>query len=498
MASVYKKGGKKNRGGYWYISYRGPDGKRKTKCTSTTDKATAERLARKREDEATQRREGLIDPKAEHYRDHEARLLTQHLENLRVYLLAKGDTKKHANETRNKASHVINEAHMKRISDLTLSGVQAAIGELRDGGASLRTCNAYRAAIKTFSRWLVMDGRARSDELASLPKYDADTDPRYVRRDLDADELARLIRAAEAGPAFEDWRGTMSGPDRAMLYRTAAGTGFRANELRSLTPASFDLDADAPTVTVAATISKRRQEDEQPIPEALATILRPWLTERPTGEPVFSMPDKPAPMLRADLKVAGIAPTDEVGRVVDFHSLRHGYISRIVDGGASVKEAQELARHSDPRLTMDYAHTRLHNKAKHLENLPIGDTSEDDAAALRATGTDNVQRHVQSAGHESVQPTATVCSNRPEATKTGGERKHLKIATDSDDTQRDAPPNENTPGRTRTSNLRIRSPPLYPIELRAQGMFHTVFTKLIQLIKWVEDWVKFPDIMKFG
>jgi len=48
----------------------------------------------------------------------------------------------------------------------------------------------------------------------------------------------------------------VAGPDRAILYRVAAGTGFRANELRSITPESFDLDADPPTAIVEAAFSK--------------------------------------------------------------------------------------------------------------------------------------------------------------------------------------------------------------------------------------------------
>jgi integrase/recombinase XerD len=41
---------------------------------------------------------------------------------------------------------------------------------------------------------------------------------------------------------------------------------------------------------------------------------------------------------------------DAAGQVADFHALRHTYISGIVAGGASVKTAQELARHSTPVL----------------------------------------------------------------------------------------------------------------------------------------------------
>ena len=67
----------------------------------------------------------------------------------------------------------------------------------------------------------------------------------------------------------------------------AAGTGFRANELRSLTPESFDLDADPPTVTVQAAYSKRRRDDVQPIRPDLADALRPWLASKAPGQPVF-------------------------------------------------------------------------------------------------------------------------------------------------------------------------------------------------------------------
>ena len=93
-----------------------------------------------------------------------------------------------------------------------------------------------------------------------------------------------------------------------MVYRLALCTGFRAKELRSATPTSFDLENDPPTVTVAAAYSKRRRQDVQPIPEHLAEILRPWLDEKPTGVRMFgTLPGHTARMLRADLKLARAA-----------------------------------------------------------------------------------------------------------------------------------------------------------------------------------------------
>ena len=72
----------------------------------------------------------------------------------------------------------------------------------------------------------------------------------------------------------------MEGTTRGMLYRFATMTGLRAAELASLTPASFDLVADMPTVTLEAGYSKRRREDVLPLHPDLVTRLRQWFSER--------------------------------------------------------------------------------------------------------------------------------------------------------------------------------------------------------------------------
>ena len=61
MASVFKRGGKRAKG-YWYVQWFDHRGKRRIKCARTTDKATAERIARQHEADAALRRDGVIDP----------------------------------------------------------------------------------------------------------------------------------------------------------------------------------------------------------------------------------------------------------------------------------------------------------------------------------------------------------------------------------------------------------------------------------------------------
>ena len=88
-------------------------------------------------------------------------------------------------------------------------------------------------------------------------------------------------------------------------------------------------------------------------------------------QPVFDMPVRTAAMLRRDLAAAEISDQDGAGRVFDFHALRGQYITALVKSGASVKIAQELARHSDPKLTMNvYTHLTIPDKQKALEAMP--------------------------------------------------------------------------------------------------------------------------------
>lgn len=55
----------------------------------------------------------------------------------------------------------------------------------------------------------------------------------------------------------------------------------------------------------------------------------------------------------------------------DFHALRHSFIALLERTGASVREAMQLARHSDPKLTMAvYGKKRLHDLGTAVGRLP--------------------------------------------------------------------------------------------------------------------------------
>ena len=433
MATVYKRGGKANRGGYWYISWFDHTGKRRTVCSRTTEKATAERMAAKQEADVAARRSGVIDSTLERFGIEARRPITEHVADYKAHLEARQNTTDHVNLTIAHVHTIVGQCGVETIHGLTGAGVMQAIDNIRVAGnrkvkscvlrkaMSLRTCNAYLRSIKSFTRWLWIEKRSPEDLLAGLRGFNEETDRRHTRREFTVDEIGYLLPFVEG---FTLPTHNLAGPDRAMLYRLALGTGLRASELRSLTPASFRLKGGQATVTLAAAYSKRRREDTQPLRADLAEAVGEWLADRPRGERLFAaMPNDTARMLRTDLAAARstwiaeareceqerqrrnqsdfLCYRNEAGDVADFHSTRHTYISGIVAGGASVKVAQELARHSTSRLTIDrYAHARLHDLRGALDALPDFDRRQKmqtDAGVLRATGTDEATTYAAEA-----------------------------------------------------------------------------------------------------
>ena len=165
----------------------------------------------------------------------------------------------------------------------------------------------------------------------------------------------------------------MSRPgQRATLYELAVETGFRRNELRSLTVASFKLDGDPATVTVRAGYAKNKRRDTLALSPGLASRIREHLRTKLPGAQAFNVPQRTAEMLRSDLERAGLPYVDDAGEVFDFHALRVQCATNLARGGAHPTVAQARMRHSTIKLTMD-TYTRVNpgeRSAAALEALP--------------------------------------------------------------------------------------------------------------------------------
>lgn len=116
----------------------------------------------------------------------------------------------------------------------------------------------------------------------------------------------------------------------------------------------------------------------------------------PGDEPLFEVPGGLIRIFDRDLVFAGLARverrggkevivmTDDRGRTIDVHALRHTFGTHLSKAGVPLRTAQAAMRHSDPSLTANVsANPNLLDVAgavASLPDLPLGGVGERTAA----------------------------------------------------------------------------------------------------------------------
>ncbi len=452
----------------------------------------AQQVANKLETDSMLIRSGIVDTKQQRFALAGKQGIAEHIAAYQADLIGRNRTEKHVHLAVKRIENLLGKARIENLGDISSARVNVALGQLRDGGMAERTIGHYTRCMKGFSRWAWRNGLSADDPLAILSvKVNVPLSERkHVRRPFSAEELRQLLEHTKTAPT----RWNMTGVDRRMLYMVAAGTGFRSNELRSLTVKSFRLDE--PAIFLSGGNAKNGKDVVQPIPTALADELKPWLKGRKVTEPAFTMPylGNVARMLRDDMAYARITyyktitpgverrkmrqgdflrAIDGDGRYADFHALRATYITMLARENVPVKTLQTLARHSDPKLTLNtYATMGISDMTAAvamLPNLNPVKSAERNQQKMLATGTDNASANADDASFQRAENALkTIGQNVPfgaiachQESDTMTVRKPLIDAGN---------PLKSSiaPDGTRTHALRFRKPPLYPTELRAR------------------------------
>jgi len=114
----------------------------------------------------------------------------------------------------------------------------------------------------------------------------------------------------------------------------------------------------------------------------------PHADELPANAPLFTVPVALVKILDRDLKLAGIAKRDDLGRAVDVHALRHCFGTLLSQNGVAPRIAQAAMRHSTIDLTMNvYTDPRLLDVHQAVESLPDLRLDRPTLDRQRATGT---------------------------------------------------------------------------------------------------------------
>jgi len=296
-----------------------------------------------------------------------AKPLTEHLADYRQSM---GDVTKHARVTHACLVKLFSDCKFVFWSDIQASRLYNHLTRLRTKREiAQRTFNSRLKAAKAFCNWMVQDRRAGESSIAHLRPLQI-TEREIIRRALEQDELLRLLETTAKGPV----RFGMTGFERYLLYRFAAETGLRANEVRSLTVTDYDFENM--TVTLKAGSSKHKRQDVQFLRSNTAALLREFFQNKTPKAKAFGgtyskLTDRTADMVREDLADAGIDYQDEAGRVFDFHSLRHQTGSMLAQYGVHPADAKAHMRHSDINLTLKYyTHLRRGAEIETAAKLP--------------------------------------------------------------------------------------------------------------------------------
>jgi len=291
-------------------------------------------------------------------------------------------------------------------SDITAAAVVKYLRARRDGGRGIskRTYNSDVQHIQQFCEWAVEQGYIAVSPLANIKGLDnPDTDKRHERRAATPEELRRLLDATLQGPE----RYGMDGHERTLLYRFAAETGLRANEIRTLTVSAFDFsNPEEPTVRIKAGYSKHREIDLMPLRPELAVALQTFFKAKNKtpqakafGGSYESLTDHTADMLKEDLAATEVR--DASGKVIleavpyvdgerryfDFHGMRHSFITSLRYMPTRVQQA--CARHKSSAMTDRYNHGWEADKRAAIETLPDLSLPSIQSQAAVKTGTDN-------------------------------------------------------------------------------------------------------------
>jgi integrase len=347
MASLIK------RGDFWYIKMYNHTGKQVMR-KGYSDKRETQALAIQLEDEKTKMRRGDIDPKAEQRKIERAKEIGTHLAEYKLLLQAKGNSINHTSYTIADIQKFINFAKVNQAEAITRVMVDQWVLELVKAGADSRsTINRRVGSVKALLKHLYGIKTISEYVLLKYPKMKTKGMEVRKRRALEMEEQRKLL--AKAG-------------DRADLYKFCLGTGARHSGCVHLTVEDCNLTEK--TVSMKVKDNQHRNKVHiVPMHPDLVPILQRRCEGRQRTEKVFDVPARSmaAKLLREDCKAAGVDTTH-----IDFHALRHSFITTLAKANIHPNVVQALAGHAKVETTLAYyTHFKRSDERAALEVMKI-------------------------------------------------------------------------------------------------------------------------------
>ncbi|MGD0723959.1 MAG: site-specific tyrosine recombinase XerD [Spirochaetia bacterium] len=271
--------------------------------------------------------------------------------------------------------------------------VEAYMTERRVNNIDSRTLAKAASAIRSFYRFLVLEGRMETNpaRLVDAPRVTMRI-PRYLQEE----EIQKLLDACEPGQP-------LGIRDRA-LFELIYSCGLRVSEAVGLTVERVSMPEGALRV-----MGKGSRERMVPLGERarnqLALYLssaRPGLAGRAPANELF-LGRGGRKLSRKTVWKTFKRLAVRAGLDAKVHTLRHSFATHLLQGGADLRSVQELLGHADIGTTQIYTHVSQEVlKRTHEEFHPRG--ARDDASRYPA---DSASRYpAKSAGYRDADSAA--------------------------------------------------------------------------------------------
>lgn len=226
--------------------------------------------------------------------------------------------------------------------------VRAFLAALYGRGLSARSVARHLISLRNFFRFLVKEGKVRSDPTADVeaPKLER-TLPRY----LSMDEIDTLLEQ----PDLSTPRGLR---DKAMLELLYA-TGMRVSELVHLRSSDFE-----PGLGVVRCLGKGNKERLIPVGKSALRAMEAYGREGRSAfaksgrEPFLFLNPRGGPLSRVGFWKILAAYGRRAGIAVPLapHLVRHSFATHLLERGADLRSIQLMLGHSDISTTQIYTH----------------------------------------------------------------------------------------------------------------------------------------------
>ncbi len=236
----------------------------------------------------------------------------------------------------------------KALSAVTLDDLQAFAADLFDLGISPRSRSRIISGVKTFFRFLKMEGYLDVNPAILLenPKTG-----RHLPEVLSVSEIDDMIAAIDLTSA--------EGQRNRAIMETLYGCGLRVSELINLDMSRVFLDEEYIVVR-----GKGSKERLVPLSPVAVTEIRRWLDDRsrisvkPGEESMLFISRRGRRLTRVMIFyiVKRLAELAGIRREVSPHTLRHSFATHLLEGGANLRAIQQMLGHESIATTEIYIH----------------------------------------------------------------------------------------------------------------------------------------------